>query len=226
MDCVWDTGRTAGEGERFGGDTYRWKNMSESRIMGYARVSSAEQSLARQLVELKKYVPEENIVTDKQSGKDLNRPGYQALKGALGLRRGDVLVIKSLDRLSRNKQEMKQELQWFKDISIRLKVIDLPTTMMDLPNGHEWVFEMVNNILIEVLGTIAEQERLTIRQRQREGINAAKAKGKHLGRPAARKPDNWDEVIALWQAGEITAREAMRQTGLRKSCFYRFSTRC
>lgn len=80
--------------------------MAESRIMGYARVSSTEQNLARQLVELKKYVPEENIVTDKQSGKDLNRPGYQALKGPLGLRKGDVLVIKSLDRLSRNKQEM------------------------------------------------------------------------------------------------------------------------
>ena len=138
------------------------------------------------------------------------------------LRPGDTLVIKSLDRLSRSKVDIHNELQWFKDNSIRLKVIDLPTTMMDLPNGHEWVFEMVNNILIEVLGTIAEQERLTIRQRQREGINAAKAKGKHLGRPAARKPDNWDEVIALWQAGEITAREAMRQTGLRKSCFYRF----
>ena len=145
MDCVWDTGRTAGEGERFGGDTYRWKNMSESRIMGYARVSSAEQSLARQLVELKKYVPEENIVTDKQSGKDLNRPGYQALKGALGLRRGDVLVIKSLDRLSRNKQEMKQELQWFKEHGIRLKVIDLPTTMIQFDAGQEWIQDMVNN---------------------------------------------------------------------------------
>ena len=81
--------------------------------MGYARVSSAEQSLARQMVELKKYVPEENIITDKQSGKDFNRPGYQALKGALGLRRGDVLVIKSLDRLSRNKQEMKQDMDWY-----------------------------------------------------------------------------------------------------------------
>ena len=98
------------------------------------------------------------------------------------LRSGDTLVVKSLDRLSRSKADIHSELQWFKQNNIHLKVIDLPTTMMDLPPGQEWVFEMVNNILIEVLGTIAEQERLTIRQRQREGINAAKAKGKHLGR--------------------------------------------
>ena len=82
------------------------------------------------------------------------------------LRRGDTLVIKSLDRLSRNKCDIKNELQFFKDNGIRLKVIDLPTTMMDLPEGQEWVFEMVNNILIEVLGTTAEQERASIRQRK------------------------------------------------------------
>ena len=79
---------------------------------------------------------------------------------------------------------------------------------------------MVNNILIEVLGTIAEQERLTIRQRQREGIAAAKAKGKHLGRPAAVLPDNWDEVVALWRSGQITAKEAMRRTGVKRTHFY------
>ena len=93
------------------------------------------------------------------------------------LRSGDTLVVKSLDRLSRSKTDIHSELQWFKENNIHLKVIDLPTTMMDLPSGQEWVFEMVNNILIEVLGTIAEQERLTIHQRQREGIDAAKAKG-------------------------------------------------
>ena len=188
----------------------------------YARVSTREQNLDRQLEAFKSLGANgREIITDKESGRTLNRPGYQALKSTM-LRPGDTLVIKSLDRLSRNKVDIRNELQWFKDNSIRLKVIDLPTTMTDLPDGQEWVFEMVNNILIEVLGTIAEQERLTIRQRQREGINAAMVKGKHLGRPAVRKPDNWDEVIALWQAGEITAREAMRQTGLRKSCFYRF----
>ena len=95
----------------------------------------------------------------------MDRAGYQALKKAI-LRRGDTLVIKSLDRLSRNKADIHNELRYFKENGIRLKVIDLPTTMMDLPEGQEWVFEMVNNILIEVLGTIAEQERATIKQRQ------------------------------------------------------------
>lgn len=172
----------------------------------YARVSTREQNLDRQLEAFRALgADEREIITDKESGKNLDRPGYQALKSAM-LRPGDTLIVKSLDRLSRSKSDIHNELQWFKDNSIRLKVIDLPTTMMDLPSGQEWVFEMVNNILIEVLGTIAEQERLTIRQRQREGIAAAKAKGKHLGRPATVLPDNWDEVIALWRSGQISAK--------------------
>ena len=138
------------------------------------------------------------------------------------LRSGDTLVIKSLDRLSRNKSDIKNELQHFKDNNIRLKVIDLPTTMMNLPQGQEWVFDMVNNILIEVLGTIAEQERLTIRTRQREGIDAARKNGKHLGRPKAVKPDNWNEVYSDWKEKKITARQAMKLLGVSKSLFYRW----
>lgn len=186
----------------------------------YARVSTREQNLDRQLEAFRALgADEREIITVKESGKNLDRPGYQALKTAM-LRPGDTLVVKSLDRLSRSKSDIHNELQWFKGNSIRLKVIDLPTTMMDLPSGQEWVFEMVNNILIEVLGTIAEQERLTIRQRQREGIAAAKAKGKHLGRPATVLPDNWDEVVALWRSGQITAKEAMRRTGVKRTHFY------
>ena len=136
------------------------------------------------------------------------------------LRRGDTLVIKSLDRLSRNKADIHNELRYFKEHGIRLKVIDLPTTMMDLPEGQEWVFDMVNNILMEVLGSIAEQERVTIRQRQKEGIAVAKAKGKHLGRPKHPTPENWDEVYTSWKAKEITAKEAMKLTGLKRTTFY------
>lgn len=136
----------------------------------YARVSTREQNLDRQLEAFRALgAADREIITDKESGKNLDRPGYQALKSAM-LRSGDTLVVKSLDRLSRSKADIHSELQWFKENNIHLKVIDLPTTMMDLPPGQEWVFEMVNNILIEVLGTIAEQERLTIHQRQREGI--------------------------------------------------------
>ena len=192
----------------------------DSRTYYYARVSSKDQNLDRQISAfLAIGATEREIITDKESGKDLDRPGYQALKNAM-LRRGDTLIIKSLDRLSRNKADIKNELQYFKKNGIRLKVIDLPTTMMDLPEGQEWVFEMVNNILIEVLGTIAEQERATIKQRQAEGIAAARQKGKKFGRPAIVRPANWNETITQWTAGKITAVEAMRLTGVKRSTFY------
>lgn len=195
----------------------------ESRTYYYARVSSREQNLDRQLAAFAALgASERDIIADKESGKDLNRSGYTALKTAM-LRRGDTLVIKSLDRLSRNKADIKNELQYFKENGIRLKVLDLPTTLADYPAGQEWVFDMVNNILVEVLASIAQQERETIRQRQAEGIAAAKANGKHLGRPKAEKPTNWDDTIARWKAGEITAVEAMRQTGMKRSTFYKLN---
>ena len=194
----------------------------ETRTYYYARVSSADQNLDRQLAAFRQLgAQDRDIVTDKQSGKDLDRAGYQALKNAM-LRPGDTLVVKSLDRLSRNKQDIKAELEYFRSQKIRVKVLDLPTTMMDLPEGQEWIFEMVNNILIEVLGTIAQQERETIRRRQAEGIASAKAQGKTFGRPRIERPDNWDAVISLWRVGQITAVEAMRRTGLKRGTFYNF----
>ena len=193
----------------------------DNKTFYYARVSSREQNLDRQIEAFKKLgADEREIICDKESGKNLERSGYQALKNTM-LRSGDTLIVKSLDRLSRNKTDIKNELQYFKDNNIRLKVIDLPTTMMDLPKGQEWVFDMVNNILIEVLGTIAEQERATIRKRQREGIDTAKAKGKHLGRPKLELPENYDAVIAKWRAKDITARQAMNMLGVSKSSFYK-----
>ena len=191
------------------------------RKYGYARVSIREQHLDRQLEQLKQYVPEENILTDKASGKDIERPAYQALKGALGLRKGDVLYITSLDRLSRSKEDIKRELQWFKEKGVRLKILDLPSSLITVPDGQEWIIEMINNILIEVLASMAEQERLTIRKRQREGIEVAKAKGKHLGRPRIVMPENFGEVYDIWKAGEITAKEAMWRLQLSSSSFYR-----
>ena len=193
----------------------------DSRTYYYARVSSKEQNLDRQIAAFKALgAQEREIITDKESGKDLNRAGYAALKNAM-LRRGDTLVVKSLDRLSRNKCDIKNELQYFKDNGIRLKVIDLPTTMMELPEGQEWVFEMVNNILIEVLASIAEQERITTKRRQSEGIAIAKEAGKHLGRPMIDFPPNWNQFYSDWKAGTITAVAAMRQLGLKRSTFYR-----
>ena len=190
-------------------------------VYGYARVSSTEQNLDRQILALREYVPEENIVVDKASGKDTEREGYRALKGRLGLREGDTLYVTSLDRLSRNKEDIKKELQWFKEQKIRLKILDLPTSLVEVPEGQQWILEMIQNVLIEVLSSIAEQERLTIKRRQREGIEAARSKGKHLGRPPLQIPENWNEVYAQWQDGKITAKRAMELTGLKRSSFYR-----
>lgn len=188
---------------------------------GYARVSSVEQNLDRQVLALKKYVSEENIVVDKASGKDTNREGYQALKGLFGLRPGDTLYITSLDRLSRNKEDIKKELQWFREKKVRLKILDLPTSLIEVPDGQRWILDMIQNILIEVLSSIAEQERLTIRRRQREGIEAARLKGKHLGRPAYKVPENFEDVYKKWKDGEMTAKEAMKILGMKKTHFYR-----
>ena len=190
--------------------------------MGYARVSSKEQNLARQISALSQYVPVENILTDKESGKSLDRTSYQALKGALGLREGDTLYITSLDRLSRNKQDIKSEIEWFKSRNIRLKILDLPTSLIEVPQGQEWILEMITNILIEVLSSMAEQERLNIRKRQREGIEAAKQRGKHLGRPKTKIPDNFNSVYKLWSDNVITTKEAYQRLGLSRSTFYRF----
>ena len=193
----------------------------KSKTFYYARVSTKDQNLDRQLaVFYNMGADDRDIIVDKESGKDFNRTGYQALKNGM-LREGDTLVVKSLDRLSRNKSDIKRELEYFKANNIRLKIIDIPTTMMELPEGQEWVFDMVNNILIEVLGTIAQQERETIKSRQAEGIAVAKAKGVKFGRPQATYPDNWLPVIKRWKSGEITATKAMELTQTKRTTFYK-----
>lgn len=193
------------------------------RKYGYARVSSSSQNLDRQIIALKEYVEDTNIIVDKKSGKNLEREGYQALKGPMGLRRGDSLYVVSLDRLSRSKQDILSEVKWFKDSGIDLRILDLPTTMIDFPEGQEWIRDMINNILIEVLGSIAEQERITIRKRQRAGIEAAKKKGKHLGRYSVAKPENYDDVMKLWKTKNIAAVEAMKRLGVTKTLFYKWA---
>lgn len=207
------------------------------KTVGYARVSSREQNLDRQLVALKQYVPEDMIVTDKASGKNLDRPGYQSLKIGIGkLVKGDTLIIKSLDRLSRNKEDAKKELQYFSSIGVRVKILDLPTTMAEIPEGQEWVLDMINNILIEVLASIAENERKTIRERQAEGLAAmpvdeksgkrvSRKTGRCIGRPPVQFPENWEEYYRKWKRKEITAVAAMGQLGLKPNSFYKLAHR-
>ena len=182
---------------------------------GYCRVSSTGQNLDRQIEQLRQYVKAENIITDKQSGKDLERPGYQALKGALGLRKGDTLYITSLDRLSRNKSDIKNELQWFKENGIRLMILDLPSSMIEVPDGQEWILEMINNILIEVLSSMAEQERLTIRKRQAEGIAIAKKEGKYKGGTKKTVDSELlDSNLILYRSGKITKSAFAKNIGV------------
>ena len=102
-------------------------------------------------------------------------------------------------------------------------MLDLPTSLIEVPDGQKWIIEMIQNVLIEVLSSIAEQERLTIRRRQHEGIEAAKKKGKHLGRPVIKKPENFDYVYQQWKAEKITAVESMRILNLSSSTFYRMA---
>lgn len=193
----------------------------DNRVYGYARVSTREQNEDRQLEALKVFgVPEQNIIIDKASGKDTEREGYQYLKRQI-LRNGDTLVIKELDRLSRNKADIKRELEEFKEMGIRVKILDIPTTLTEFPPDQEWILDMINSILIEVLGSIAENERNKIRSRQREGIEAAKKKSVRFGRPAVEKPDNWDTVMAKVRSGEIKAVEAIQELGISRSSYYR-----
>lgn len=186
----------------------------------YARVSSKEQNESRQIETFKELgADDRDIYIEKESGKDIDRPVYNVLKNSI-LRPGDTLIVKELDRLSRSKADIKKELEYFKENGICFKAMDIPTTMADFPEGQEWVKDMVNNIIIEVLGSIAEQERRKIKSRQQEGISAARDKGVKFGRPRASLPSNWHEVIAQWEAGNITAVRAMELTCTTKSTFY------
>lgn len=187
---------------------------------GYARVSTARQHEDRQVQALLDYgIEERNIVVDKESGKDFNRLGYLSLKEKW-LRRGDTLVVKELDRLGRNKAKIREELEWFRAEGIRVKILNVPTTLLDC-EGQDWVLDMVSNILIEVMASVAEEERVKIHQRQAEGIAIAQERGVVFGRPVVAKPENFEMVMALVDSGQLKAVEAMRELGVKKTTYYK-----
>ena len=190
-------------------------------LYGYMRVSTKEQNLDRQMKSLVDFgVPVENIKSDKESGKDFNRDNYQLLRNEI-LREGDILVVKELDRLGRNKDMLKKELDYFKSKGVRVKILNIPTTLMDIDKGQEWIIDMINNIIIEVLGAVAEEERNKIKSRQAEGIAAAKEKGVKFGRPSIEYPKEFIPTYRKWKDGELKAVEAMRLLGLKKTTFYK-----
>ena len=200
-------------------------------IFGYVRVSSKEQNLERQiraLLDYEKGLEEDNIFIDKQSGKDFNRDNYLKLKEKL--RHGDILIIKELDRLGRNKKMILDELKYLKDLGVRVKLLDVPTTLIDLDSfGNEVanaMMEMINNLLIEVLSTIAEQERVKIKQRQAEGIAIAKQQGKYKGRKAVTEedlPKNFSKLYKQWIDKSINATQFTQLLGLKsRTTLYKY----
>lgn len=185
----------------------------------YARVSTRGQNLARQLDASKEFKGHiDATFCDKQSGKDFDRAEYQRMKNIL--KAGDEIVIKELDRLGRNKEGIKEELQWFKEHSVQVRILDLPSTLIDF-QGEAWIGEMVNNIIIEVLGSIAEHERLTTRQRQAEGIAAKRATTSwgDYGRPRKDIP-NIEELYLKCKRGEMTLQECLEVANVSRRTWY------
>lgn len=188
----------------------------------YIRVSSADQHLDRQIVairEVRPDLPDDCIYSDKQSGKNFERTGYQRLKSVL--KPGDEVIIKELDRLGRNKEGIKDELKWFKEHEIVVRILNIPTTLIDF-QGQEWIRDMINNIIVEVLSSIAEEEREKIHQRQSEGISAAKAKGVKFGRPTG-YTGGFEEMLARVSAGELTVTEACDKLNISRTQWYRLT---
>lgn len=192
----------------------------------YARVSSKDQNLERQLEVARSYKQIDKVFADKQSGKDFERAQYQLLKAIV--QSGDEVIIKELDRLGRDKEGIKAEIEWFRSRGVVLRILDVPTTLIDF-QGQDWIFDMVNNILIEVLGAIAEQERKKNKQRQKEGINAMPVSdgkrvslktGNPYGRPK-REISDFEKILQKQKDGLITVVEACKELGVSRSQWYR-----
>ena len=172
-------------------------------------MSTREQNLDRQLIALRAaLVPEENLFVDKQSGKDFQRPQYQ--KMLRRLKKDDLLYIKSIDRLGRNYTEILE--QWrvlTKEKGVDIMVLDMP--LLDTRRGKDLMGTFLSDIVLQVLSFVAENERESIRQRQAEGIAAAKERGVRFGRPSVELPDSFPAIVAQWKSGRLTFQEALER---------------
>lgn len=188
-------------------------------VFGYVRVSSQEQNEDRQLISMEQAgVPDNNIYIDKQSGKDFNRPNYKRL--VKKLRSGDTLFIKSIDRLGRNYEEILN--QWriiTKEKSVDVVVIDMP--LLDTRHEKNLLGTFISDIVLQLLSYVSETERTNIKQRQAEGIAAAKKRGVKFGRPIKEMPPNFGELITQWEKKELTTQEIMKTYDMSESTFYR-----
>ena len=189
------------------------------KVYGYVRVSSMDQNEDRQMIAMReKGVAEKNIYVDKISGKDFNRPMYRKLMKKV--RTGDLIYIKSIDRLGRSYEDINE--QWrilTKEKQVDIAVIDMEN--LDTRVHKNLLGTFVSDVFLQVLSFVAENERMNIRQRQREGIEAARLRGVHLGRPAKPLPENFEQAMGRWLAHEISGKEAAAICGLPMSTFYR-----
>lgn len=190
-----------------------------SKVYGYIRVSSADQNEDRQLVALRSCkVPECNLFVDKQSGKDFERPEYRRMLRRL--KRDDLLYVKSIDRLGRNYGEILEQWRLLtKEKGVDIVVLDMP--LLDTRSGKDLMGTSIADLVLQILSFVAQNERENIRQRQAEGIAAAKARGVPFGRPALPLPENFEEVVSSWRNKEIDFASALQQTGMRPATFYR-----
>lgn len=190
-----------------------------SKEYAYIRVSSQEQNEERQLVAMReKNIPEDHIFMDKQSGKDFDRPSYQALISRI--REGDLLYILSIDRLGRNYEEIQN--QWrvlTKEKNVDICVIDMP--LLDTRTCKDLMGTFIADLVLQILSFAAQSERENIRKRQEQGIAAAKARGVRFGRPMLPTPTDFPQIVRAWEDRKITFEEARQQSGLRTSTFYR-----
>lgn len=186
---------------------------------GYVRCSSKEQNEVRQVEAIKPFVTtESHLLIEKQSGKNFDRPIYLSLKNIM--RNGDTLVIKSLDRLGRNYEQMKDEWKDLCDRGIKIKILDTPLLDTD-KYGDELMGKFVSDIVFNVLSFVSENERKNIKQRQMEGITIAKNKGIRFGRPKIKYPDRFETVYKDWKCGKIKGVDAMKELHLNKTTFYK-----
>lgn len=194
----------------------------QSNLYGYARVSTKEQNEDRQIQALTEFgITEDNIFIDKKSGKDFEREEYQLLKKILKRTQNNVLVIKSIDRLGRNYKEIQKEWREItQDLKTDIVVLDMP--ILDTRQYKDVLGTFIADLILQVLSFVAEQERDNIRTRQREGIEIAKAKGKHLGRPKIEVPQEFKQEYTKWKNGEQTAKVTMENLDLKRGKFYMF----
>ena len=191
-----------------------------SQLYGYVRVSTREQHDARQIIALHQIcVPDERIYLDKQSGKDFNRPAYKRLLRTL--RPGDVLAVQSIDRLGRNYEEILEQWRLLtKKKGVAMVVLDMP--LLDTRNTRDLTGTLIADIVLQLLSYVAQKERESIRQRQAEGIAAAKERGVRFGRPEKEIPGRFFLLYDDWKKGEISGREAARQLGVTHQTFFKW----